>query len=210
MKTKTIFSVLFFATFYCNAQTQVAVIREWVQHFATQDSIMESPSTSDKDGNFYVAGYTMNSGTRADIAVAKYDKNGNEIWTYVYSGNERDQATAIAVDTNGNVYVAGFTFVDNTNGFDYIIFRLDSGGGIVWTNTYNGNYIMGYDIPVAIAVLDDGVYVTGTSQDSTGLLDIVTVKYASAGGGLDWVAQYDGSAHLYDVPRAMQTTVAIQ
>src|SRR5258706_5453255 len=187
--------------------TQVAVIREWVQHFAKQDSIMESPCTSDKDGNFYVGGYTMNSVTGADIAVAKYDKNGNEIWTSVYSGSGRDQATAIALDTSGNVYVAGFTFVDSTNGFDYIILSYDSGGGIVWTSTYNGNYIMGYDIPVAIAVLDDGVYVTGTSQDSVGLLDIVTVKYACAGGGLDWVAQYDGSVHLYDVPRAMQTTV---
>ncbi len=40
----------------------------------------------------------------------KYDSNGNQIWLQRYNGpgNGDDEGNAIAVDANGNVYVAGY------------------------------------------------------------------------------------------------------
>jgi hypothetical protein len=72
--------ILSFCFIYSSvAQTQVAVIREWLQHFANQDSIMESPAAVDKYGNYYVAGYTLDATTGPDITVVKYDREGNVI-----------------------------------------------------------------------------------------------------------------------------------
>src|SRR5258706_9496691 len=121
MKTKIIFSILFFVAFYCKAQTQVAVIREWVKHFAIQDSIMESPSVKDAHQNYYVAGYTWTDSTGADIVVVKYDRYGNEKWSnqFTGSGYNRDQATAICVDLGGRRIIKKKTSADGCQGTDY-------------------------------------------------------------------------------------------
>ncbi|HLG34935.1 MAG TPA: SBBP repeat-containing protein [Bacteroidia bacterium] len=187
--------------------TQVAVIREWVQHFANQDSIMESPSCKDKDGNFYVAGYTLDANTGPDIVVAKYTSDGGLVWSHQYSSSSnygRDQATAICLDDSLNIYVCGFQMDSTTGtGFDIVTIKYNPSSGLIWSSVYSGNYYSGLDVPVAIGVNSGLVYVTGTTQDSTGLLDIVTLQY-DANGTLQWSAQYD-YVDLYDVPRALKT-----
>src|ERR1041385_5187882 len=188
-------------------QTQVAVIREWVTHFASQDSIIESPSVKDAHQNYYVAGYTVTDSTGADIVVVKYDRYGNLRWSKRFYADTcycRDQATAICVDPDYSVYVTGISFIDSTHGFDYVTIKYDSAGSQQWVKYYNGNYAGGYDVPVAIVPLQGYVFVTGTSQDSTGLLDIVTIRYKGSNGNVGWTNHYDYSAHLYDVPRAMK------
>ncbi len=42
-----------------------------------------------------------------DILVRKYNGDGNEVWSKTAQGNLNDYANSVAVDTSGNVYVAG-------------------------------------------------------------------------------------------------------
>src|SRR6266581_4825824 len=63
----------------------------------------------DVAGNVYVAG-AMWSENRLDYATTKYDPQGNEMWVARYHGPlvyGSEEATAIAVDAKGNVYVTG-------------------------------------------------------------------------------------------------------
>ena len=65
----------------------------------------------DSNGSPHVTGYSPGPTSGNDFATIKYDANGNEVWVERYNGpfNGDDQATAIAVDPAGAVYVAGFS-----------------------------------------------------------------------------------------------------
>ncbi len=66
--------------------------------------------TVDAWNNVYITGYSQSTNSGFDIVTIKYDNNGNQIWLQRYNGpgNGDDEGNAIAVDADGNVYVAGY------------------------------------------------------------------------------------------------------
>jgi len=68
--------------------------------------------TIDGSGNIYVTGRSIGSWTNYDYATIRYYTNGDTAWVRRYScglglSSLDDEATAIAVDASGNVYVTG-------------------------------------------------------------------------------------------------------
>lgn len=65
--------------------------------------------TADADGNLVVAGFRGASPSDTDIWLRKYDEGGNVLWSQVVVGQgaDRDEATAIAADADGNLLVTG-------------------------------------------------------------------------------------------------------
>ncbi|MGI8924868.1 MAG: hypothetical protein ACR2HJ_12735 [Fimbriimonadales bacterium] len=62
----------------------------------------------DAAGNVYVTGSSESAeNSTTEYATIKYDSNGNQLWVARYDGpgNSLDQATALAVDAAGNVYI---------------------------------------------------------------------------------------------------------
>jgi uncharacterized delta-60 repeat protein len=158
--------------------------------------------TVDKKGNVYVTGGSDSSpdGFNNDFATIKYDNDGIAQWTRRYNGpgNGNDEATAIAVDQWGNVYVTGWS--ESSRGsfvYDYLTIKYDKEGRTQWTRRYNGPG-NGFDIARAIAVDKEGhVYVTGESTGSGSGTDYATVKYNTNGNEL-WVARYNGTGNDFD------------
>jgi hypothetical protein len=112
-----------------------------------------------------------------------------------------DQATAIAVDGNGNVVVTGES-AGSAGNADYATIKYSGAGVPLWTNRYNGP---GNDYDGAWAVAVDGsgnVLVTGESIGSNFFSDITTIKYSSVGVGL-WTNRYNGPAEDYDYGQAI-------
>ncbi|UCG16018.1 MAG: SBBP repeat-containing protein [Phycisphaerales bacterium] len=74
----------------------------------------------DASGNVYVTGRSVGSGTADDYATVQYDSSGNELWVGRFDGpaHGTDQASAVALDASGNVYVTGGSFGDGTD-LDY-------------------------------------------------------------------------------------------
>jgi hypothetical protein len=140
------------------------------------------------------SGNTLNA--TEDYATIKYDKNGNQLWVRRYNGpgNNRDWATAIAVDNAGNVYVTGLS-TGMGSGPDYATIKYDPNGNELWVNRYNGS-ANSHDNPEGL-VLDaaGNVYITGISYGDGA--DYATIKY-NAAGVQQWVARYAGAAGSTD------------
>jgi uncharacterized delta-60 repeat protein len=115
-------------------------------------------------------------------------------------GNDVDFASAIAVDTLGNVYVTGHSA--SFSSLDYATIKYSSSGERLWVRRYNGTGDS-FDKAHAIAVDGSGnVYVTGESWGAHGGYDYATIKYSSSGERL-WVRRYDGPVSGSDYGRAI-------
>ncbi len=148
----------------------------------------------DGSGNVYVAGQsdaTWGSPQRAfagggyDAFVAKLDSKGQLVWNTFLGGTGSDLGHGIAVDGNGNVYVAGSSsatwgspqrvfggcsvgvpLVGDSSGCDAFAAKLDNSGQLVWDTFLGG---AGYDVGWAIAVDGSGnAYVAGGSNATWG------------------------------------------
>jgi len=162
----------------------------------------------DGSGNVYVTGTSQTeagfSPRFREYVTIKYDSDGNELWVAQYHGPVQgsDRANAIAVGSDGSVYVTGYSAArqyenDGATGIlcDYATIKYDTKGNQVWVARYSA-LDGGHSVASALALdRSDNVYVTGNSRgsDEKSNQDCVTVKYDAAGNEL-WVARHDGPA----------------
>ena len=152
---------------------------------------------ADDSGNVYVTGWSRVASGDYDIATIKYDSEGNECWVQRYLGMIDDAyGLALAVDRNGNVYVAGYEYQGNHDD-GWVTLKYDPDGNQLWAARYGSPALYRRDRPSAIAVDDSGsVYVTGYITTSL-LRDVATVKY-NPGGDTAWVRTYNGPMDDWD------------
>ncbi len=153
----------------------------------------------DRAGNVYVTGTSYGGAeTDDDYVTIKYDSDNSDnapVWVRRYDGksNGPDNATALAVDRAGNVYVTGSSCGED-NDEDYLTIKYDNEGNKLWDERYNGPG-NGNDKATALAVDKAGnVYVTGVSADDIGANETsyMTIKY-NRKGKRRWVRRYNGS-----------------
>lgn len=150
----------------------------------------------DNNGNVYVTGYSYGNETFRDFATIKYDTSGEQMWVQRYSGKgfSYDEASALAIDLKGNVYVTGKSNEVSVSEFDYVTIKYNGSGAEQWVQRYNGtgNSI---DAPSSIVVGKNGiVFVTGYSYGNGTESDMLTIAYDSV-GVQKWIERRDGSAH---------------
>jgi hypothetical protein len=87
----------------------------WVRRYNGPGNIRDEANdiAIDLAGNVYVTGHTQKLGTSSDYATIAYNSNGTQLWEKIYDGqlNNYDEANAITVDSSGNVYVTGRSYV---------------------------------------------------------------------------------------------------
>jgi hypothetical protein len=134
-----------------------------------------------------------------------YDSSGNQLWIRRYNGprNSHDGATAISIDSSGNIYVTGVSYGGSATNYDYATVAYNSRGNQLWVKRYNGPK-NAYDGANAIATDSSGrLYVTGRSYGGSGLgYDYATVAYNARGKQL-WVRRYNGPRNRYDEAHAI-------
>src|SRR4029450_1670263 len=125
-----------------------------------------------------VAAFQTSRGGVTDAFITKIDPSGSLVVYSTYLGGSGDDAgNAIAVDVDGNAFVAGTTNSNNfpvqgpfqatTRGFnDAFVVKLDPNGASLLYSTYIGSNTE--DVANAIAVDPLGrAYVTGSTSSST-------------------------------------------
>jgi len=163
----------------------------------------------DASGNVYITGITRTNGNNPmneDYITIKYDNNLSFQWSKVYNGtgNNKDDAIALAVDGSGNIYVTGFSYWTGQL-YNYVTIKYASNGDSLNAASYDGP-LHNSDYPTDIAVDNLGnVYVTGYSVQAvapTMIYDYATLKYNSS-LGQQWVQRYNGPGNGDDKATAI-------
>ena len=156
--------------------------RVWVARYSSTGNGEAQSIALDAEGNVYVTGVSQRRRgdlSSADYATVKYDPEGNEVWVARYDGfgGGSDVARALALDSEGNVYVTG-----GSRGFrnsDYATLKYDPDGNQLWVQRYYHPLVDGEDFARAIAVDQDGnIYVTGRSRGIGRGHEYATIKYS--------------------------------
>ena len=83
-----------------------------------------SSLTFDSDNNIYVTGYSEDNSMNSDFYTIAYNSTGNKMWDKVYigPGTGENNAKAVSLDKDGNIYVAG-TSTGDTTGLDFALVK---------------------------------------------------------------------------------------
>lgn len=182
---------------------------DWTITFGTDASDAATAVAVDRWGYVIVVGYTMGDLAEENLGghdafVRKYDPDGEEVWTAQFGTEARDEATGVAVDDLGDIYVVGHTMGDlgaeNEGSYDIFVRKYDSGGLWVWTEQFGS---AGADTGNAIVVDHDrNVIVAGSDivpeePEPTAGLPWFVRKFRQAADGasvtLDWTYRTDAA-----------------
>lgn len=136
--------------------------------------------TTDNMNNVIVTGFifdkaqfgdisiTASTNNHNDVFIAKYDSKGTLLWVQQAGGTSYDRGKGIAVDNNGNIYIAGHFKTDTTfdrvslnayGQYDIFIAKYDARGNFAWLKQAGGAY---YDEACSITSNgNNGIYITG-------------------------------------------------
>ena len=175
--------------------------RIWRRLYApfTMQQVAVTGTAVDRTQNIYVTGHAQRyPGNNYQIVTLKYDSSGTMQWNAVFDGpviggDSTDYANAIAVDSAGNVYVAGTTGPWSSS--NIVVVKCNQVGIQQWVQYYNGPSDS-TDAASDIAVDPSGdVYVVGRSNGPGTGNDITVLKLRGSDGTLQWIDRYDGSGH---------------
>lgn len=209
--------------------------RIWATYFGGEDEDFMGSLRVDAHNDIYLAGYTFSktgiaspgayqtgyaSGPNpqdfGDAFVARFNGQGNRLWSTYYGGASADDFRGIAVNNEGTVYVSGFTRsagLATSDAFqatfaggsaDGLLVSFDRDGKRIWATYYGGNNEDGFEAITCDSkgdVLAGGTTLSGNGIATTGawlsalaggIRDGMIVKFSSTGKRL-WGTFYGGS-----------------
>jgi hypothetical protein len=190
-----------------------------------------------RNGNLFLAGNTLSTNMATTGAhqentvdgdeafLARFDNNGQLIWSTYYGGELHDFIDDICFDSQNNVYITGHTsstFNIATTGAHIEIFtgisaaflaKFDVSGNLIWGTYYGDSFDEGIGVA---ADNNDNIYITGLTYSTSGIatsgvhqelnggaVDAFLAKFDS-NGTLEWGTYYGGAQD--DIAHAITVT----
>ena len=157
------------------------------------------------DGSIYVGGFTdgdfagPNQGS-ADVWLARFDGDGNELWRRQFGSDQWDRGFDVSA-FDGGAYISGYSAgtldpATDLGGFDGFAARFDADGNQQWIRQF-GTDATDWGQGSALAP-DGGLFVTGYTEGdfggpNSGDKDLFVVRL-SADGEQEWVTQLGSDA----------------
>ncbi|TPE43260.1 SBBP repeat-containing protein [Pontibacter mangrovi] len=189
----------------------------WAVHYGETGFKIAVANAIDNQGNLYVTGTSNDKSINGDIDIItiRYDAaTGQVIWASLYDvvvdEYTEERAAGLAVDKNGNIYVAGTSrnYLSNTME-DIVVIRYDTAtGDTLWVSRYDAG-LAGANEDRAVAITTDpggAVYVAGNTSnyDNESSSDFITIRFEAENGTKKWEKRFDsGEGSRHDVVAAI-------
>jgi hypothetical protein len=175
-------------------------VQQWVSRYngsADRTDIVNA-MVLDSSGNVFITGSSQGVHTNSDIVTLKYDSTGQVQWLTRYNGpaGGEDAGMSIALDYRGNLCITGYSEGVGTEA-DIITFKYTNSGQLSWEARYNSPYNLTDHGDFICVNRDDFISVIGSSVNSSGNFDYLTIRYNTL-GIQQWVTRYDGPGHSDD------------
>jgi uncharacterized delta-60 repeat protein len=174
----------------------------WVRRFTQgPDGALPIDMAVAADGTVHVTGIAAaDGGDSREIATLKYGPDGERLWAASFSaslpGQDKDTATSLAVDGEGNAYVAGWAWVTEKGRRDFLVLKYGPDGNLLWRKGWGGR---GDDLAYDVAVDSAGnVYISGVSVHPRGRGSDATVARLDRDGALLWERVFRASPGYLD------------
>ncbi len=201
-------------SFQVNAYTGTLVIDpvlEWGSYFGSIFADMGNAVTTDKRGNVYLGGQTMQGSNMAttgahqvsyaggseDAFLNKWTQQGRLLWSTYYGGSKVERARGLVCDEDGNVYMGGPTNSPDgistagshqstfgNGSYDAFLVKFDSAGQRIWGTYYGGTASSSNEANTSFDMAIDranNIYLTGNTQSIN--LQVTTGAHQSQHGG---------------------------
>lgn len=156
-----VFTFLFCTNIKINAQNFL-----WAKSLGGNKSDYSASIAIDGSSNVYTTGYFLGtadfnpgagtanliSNGQSDIYISKLDASGNFLWAKRIGGNNYDDATGVALDGSGDIYItghfngtvdfdpgAGTSNLTSVGSYDMFICKLDPAGNFLWAKRVGNN-----------------------------------------------------------------------
>lgn len=148
------------------------------------------------DGKILVAGYTNQGGGDLDFVVVRYLSNGSLDTTFSTDGIQTtsfgsgdDKAHGIAIQNDGKIIVAGYSYQGGTADYDIAALRYDSSGNLDTTFGGGDGLVLidlgNEDRSYAVALQSDGKVVLGGTSFVSGTDSLFCLARLTSVGDLD-------------------------
>ena len=191
-------------------------VHQWSKAFSAPSPQYGASLATDAQGNvvLLVNGYNtidfggggLTSAGNYDIYVAKFDTNGNHLWSKRYGSANDDRGTGIAVDASNNIVFsarsdAALDFgggpVAGNGALDAIVVKLDANGGLVWAKRFgDGANQFAADVQIdagnnviVTGGFESNVNFGGGNLTAQGPIDAFVAKLTPAGAHV-WSKRY--------------------
>lgn len=147
----------------------------WDETFGGNFDDQARAMTELSDGSLIITGFQTYSGNKENVVALKTDASGNMVWFNAYGTQEyrRRGHSIVQAIPNGDFIIAGESKTTNSSLVDknVLALRINSGGGLIWENTYSLEGTLGNeqdDEARAVTTTADGFFVLAgiTKADS--------------------------------------------
>jgi outer membrane protein assembly factor BamB len=171
----------------------------WQRTYEANSWFLTEPAdvAIDSSNAVYVTGYIgLDDYQTTGLALVKISAAGAIQWSRQYAGSTAEGAAGqgVAIDAEGNVYVAGSAVVPN-RASDALVVKYDADGTLVWTRTFGRTGLFIHDGFNRIAPLPTGgVVACGVFGSNSAAGTDGAVVALSAGGDTRWADELDVAA----------------
>jgi hypothetical protein len=159
-------------------------IEQWNVTWGGSDREFANSMEIDSNGYICIVGGSYSadpSPGEADVMVLKYDVSGILIWDEAWGASMTERGSAIAIDSNNNIYFVGHTIGSDMKGH---LVKYDTNGNYQWERIWGVGGVYGNSWWGLIIDSNDEIFISGftsTHGPYTGQGDVILLNYDPSG-----------------------------